>query len=140
MALKVTKVEVWAGEMQDKPGELARILGALADAGANIECVIGRRQPDKPGTGVVFVTPIRGKKVQAAAQSAGLSPASNVPTLRVEGADKPGLGAKLASAIADAGVNLRGVSAAVIGKKFVVYFGFDSADDAAKAARALKKL
>jgi len=33
---------------------------------------------------------------------------------------------------------LRGVSAAVIGKKFVAYFGFDSASDATKATRALK--
>ena len=35
---------------------------------------------------------------------------------------------------------MRGVSAAVIGKKFVAYFGFDSAADATKAARALKTL
>ena len=138
MALKVTKVDVWAGEMQDKPGELGRMLGALAGAGASIDCVIGRRQPDKPGTGVVFVSPVKGKKAQAAAKAAGMAQASHVNTLRVEGSDKPGLGAKLASAIGDAGVNLRGVSAAVLGGKFVAYLGFDSPEAASRAVKALK--
>jgi predicted amino acid-binding ACT domain protein len=138
MALKVTKVDVWAGETQDRPGDAARLLDVLASAGANIECVIGRRQPDKPGTGVLFIWPVKGKKVQAAAQGAGMSPTSNIATLRVEGSDKKGLGAKLTHAIADVGVNLRGISAAVIGTKFAAFFAFDNADDAAKAAKALK--
>jgi hypothetical protein len=41
---------------------------------------------------------------------------------------------------ADSGVNPRGVSGAVLGRKFVVYLGFDGNADAAKAARALKTL
>ena len=45
MALKVTKVDVWAGEMQDQPGGLAQILEALASARASVDCVIARRQP-----------------------------------------------------------------------------------------------
>ena len=53
---------------------------------------------------------------------------------------KAGLGSRIARAIADAGVNVRGVSAAVVGNKFVAYFGFDSADDAAKAAKAIKSV
>jgi hypothetical protein len=136
--LSVTKVDVWAGEMADQPGGLARILGALADAGVQLECVIGRRQPDKPGTGVVWVSPIKGKKSQGAARSAGMSPASNIATLRLEGPNKPGAGAMLSRAVADAGVNVRGVSAASIGNKFVAYVGFDSAADADKAAKAIK--
>jgi predicted amino acid-binding ACT domain protein len=69
-----------------------------------------------------------------------MSQASHVSTLRVEGGDKPGLGAKLANAIGGAGVNLRGVSAAVLGGKFVAYLGFDSPDDASRAAKALKAI
>lgn len=140
MASKVTKVEVWAIEMQDQPGELGRKLDALARAGGSVECVIARRQPDKPGTGAVFVTPVKGKKVQEAARAAGWAPAVNIATLRVEGPDRKGLGARMAKAIGNAGVNLRGCSAAVLGTKFVAYFGFDSADDAAKAAKAIKSL
>jgi hypothetical protein len=138
MPVKVTKVEVWAGEMVDQPGGLARVLGAVGAAGADLECVIARRQPDKPGSGVVFVTPIKGRKAQDAAKAAGLMKAGNIATLRVDGADKPGLGGRITQAIADAGVNMRGVSAAVVGNKFVAYIGFDSADDANKAARALR--
>jgi hypothetical protein len=114
------------------------VLTALANAGANVECVIARRQEEKPGTGVVFVSPIKGRKVIDAAELAGMQPAANLGTLRVESADKPGLGAKMCSAIADAGINLKGVSAAVIGNKSVVYLGFDSPEDAKRAAKALK--
>jgi hypothetical protein len=140
MPLNVTKVEIWAGELADQPGALARVLGAVGAAGADLECVIARRQSDKPGNGAMFVTPIKGRKVQAAARSAGLMPASNIATLRVEGSDKPGLGGRITGAVAEAGINLRGVSAAVVGNKFVAYLGFDSAADAAKAVRALRKV
>jgi len=138
MALQVTKVDVWAGEMNDQPGGLAQILEQLADGGADVECVIARRQPDKPGTGTAFISPISGSRAQKAATTAGLSKAANIATLRVEGPDKPGLGGRLTRAVADAGVNTRGVSAAVMGNKFVAYFGFDSADDANRAAKAIK--
>jgi hypothetical protein len=140
MALKITKVDVWAGEIPDIAGGLARKLEALADARASLACVIARRQPERPGTGVVFVSPVKGKKAQAAAQAAGLSLASDIATLRVEGPDKPGLGSRLTRAIADAGINLRGLSAAVLGNKFVAYFGFDNDDDASRATKALKSV
>ena len=140
MSLEVTKIEVWACQIPDEPGGLAKVLKSLGDAGANLECVIGRRQPEKPGSGVVFLTPLKGSKVQRAAQAAGFNPAQNVATLKVEGADKPGMGSRITEAIAGAGVNLRGVSCAVSGKRFAAYFGFDSSDDATKAARAIKAL
>jgi len=58
MSVKVTKTEVWVAEIDDQPGGLAQCLDTLASAGANLECVIGRRQPNKPGKGVIFVTPL----------------------------------------------------------------------------------
>jgi len=140
MALKVTKTQVWAVEIQDQPGGLAKVLGALAEAGANLECVIARRAPDKPGAAVAFVTPLRGKKVLAAAAAAGFQEAQKVATVKVEGGDRPGLGAQITKAVADAGVSLRGLSAAVVGRQFVCYLGLDSQDDANKAAAALKAL
>src|SRR5438552_3050483 len=99
MALQAKKVEVWAAEIQDRPGALARVLGALGDAGASVECVIARRQADKPGSGMVFVSPVKGKKAQAAASAIGLNVASDLGTLRVEGPDKPGLGARITQAV-----------------------------------------
>jgi hypothetical protein len=49
-----------------------------------------------------------------------------------------GMGARLTSAVADEGINMRGLSAAVIGNKFVAYFGFDSGAEADRAAKAMK--
>ncbi|MFH0794319.1 MAG: ACT domain-containing protein [bacterium] len=139
MARKVNKIEVWVGEMDDQPGGLAKILKGLADAGVSLDGVIARRQPDKPGTGVVFLSPIKSKKAKAAAHSLGLRPAMDVGGLRVEGPDKAGIGAKLTGALAEAGINMRGLSALAIGKKFVAYFGFDNNADAANAAKVLRR-
>jgi hypothetical protein len=136
--LKVSKADVWHGEIADQPGGLDNVLGALADAGANLDCVIARRQPENPGTGIVFITPVKGRKVVAAAQGVGLSPAQNIATLRIEGPNKAGMGRKVTEAISTAGINLRGLSAAVIGTKFVAYLAFDSVEDAGKASRALR--
>ena len=140
MALKVTKVEVWAGEIQDQPGGLADVLRPVAAAGANFEFMIARRQADKPGTGVVFVTPVRGVRVRVAARAAGLSLATNIATLKIEGHDHPGLIQKVSQAIADAGLTMRGLSASAIGKKFVCFIGFDTAEAANIAVNLIKRL
>ena len=140
MALEVKKVDIWAGDIPDKIGGLSHALAALANAGANLECVIARRQPEKPGTGVVFVTPIKGRKAQVTAGKWGMIPARDIATLRVEGPDKPGLGGRITAAVAEAGVNVRGISAASLGNKFVCYIGFDNAANADKAAKIIRKL
>jgi hypothetical protein len=138
MPLKVTKIDVWSGEVQDQPGGLAGVLRQLAGASANLEMVLARRQPDRPGIGIVFLAPVKGRKATEAAAVAGLSPATGMAALRVEGIDRPGLGAKMTGVIADAGINLRGLYAAVLGSRFVDYMAFDSAEDADKAAKAIK--
>ena len=138
MSLKVTKMDVWSGEIQDQPGGLAGVLRQLAEANADLEMVVARRQPDRPGAGMVFLAPVKGRKATAAAAVAGLSPAPGVAAFRVEGTNRAGLGAKMTSAIADAGINMRGLSAAAVGSRFVAYMAFDSAEDADKAAKAIK--
>ncbi|HEY7164760.1 MAG TPA: ACT domain-containing protein [Candidatus Binatia bacterium] len=140
MAYDVRKVDVWAGEIQDRPGGLLQKLSNLSAAGANFEFLISRRAPDKPGTGVVFLTPITGAKQKTAARSAGLSTTESLHSVRVEGPDRAGLGEKMTQALADADINLRGISAAAIGRRAVTYFAFDTAADAATAIRVLKKL
>jgi hypothetical protein len=140
MALKVTKTQMWAVEIQDQAGGLAKLLGAIAEAGASLECVIARRMPDKPGAAVAFVTPLRGKKVLAAAATAGFQEAQPIATVKVEGGDRPGLGAQIAKAVGEAGVSARGLSAAVVGRQFVCYIGLDNQDDADKAAAAIRAL
>ncbi len=139
MAYTIKKVDVWAGEIADRPGGLGEKLSALGNAGANLEFLVSRRAPDKPGTGVVFVTPVRGAKQKKAAQEAGLNTTDSLHSVRVEGPDRAGLGMKMTSALADANINLRGVSAAALGRRAITYFAFDNASDADAAIRALKK-
>ena len=138
MALKVSKADVWAVTIDDRPGGAAQKLEALSKAGANLEMVLARRT-EQPGQGVMFVTPLKGKKAVAAAQQAGMGKPESIYSVRIEGGDKPGLGSRIARALADAGVNFRGMSAIAIGKKFVSYIACDTADDQARAIAALKK-
>jgi hypothetical protein len=140
MALKVKRVDTWAAAVADKPGSVAGKLSALARAGVNLEFVIGRRAPDKPGKGVIFVTPITSAAGRRAAKQAGFQNTKSLHTVRVEGPDRKGVGARIAQALADKGLNLRGLSAAAINKKFVAHIALDSSADAGKAVQVLKGL
>jgi hypothetical protein len=139
MALKATKAEVWVATIEDRAGGAADKLEALAKGRANLEMLLARRT-ETPGQGVMFVTPIKGAKAVKASQEAGFNRPENIHSVRIEGGDKPGLGAQIARTLGQAGINLRGVSAVAIGKKFISYVALDSADDAARAIAALKKL
>ncbi len=138
--MQVEQIDTWAASLEDKPGSLGSKLDALSKAGLNLEFVIARRTPEKPGEGVVFVIPIKGAAAMRAAQAAGFEKSESMHTLRIEGTDKPGEGARMTQALGGQGVNLRGLSAAALGRKFVAYLALDSADDAKKAMEVLKKL
>jgi hypothetical protein len=138
MELTVERVDVWVAGIQDEPGALADRLAALAQAGADLDFVIARRAPDKPGTGVVFVTPLRGDAEVAAATEVGFNVSNSLHSVRVEGDNEPGIAARLTQKLADARINLRGVSAAVIGTRFIVYIALDTAADAEKAVKVLQ--
>lgn len=130
--------DVWVAGLEDKPRALADKLAALAEAGADIGFIIARRSPEKPGTGVVFVTPLRGDREIEAATEEGFAATSHLHSVRVEGADEPGVAAKITDAIGRAGLNLRGFSGAVIGTRFVLHLAFDSAEEAAKSLTVLQ--
>jgi predicted amino acid-binding ACT domain protein len=70
----------------------------------------------------------------------GFNVTQSIKSLRVEGENKPGVAAKVTEELAAAGINLHGFSGAVIGARFILYIGLDSAQDAAKAAAILKQL
>ena len=140
MAMKVSKMIVWVGTIKDEPGGLAEKLTIMADAGAQLEYVLARRTPEKKGKGVVFLAPLRGAKQLAAAKKAKLRKSKSIHAIRVEGGDKPGLGAKVTQALGDKGISFRGLAAVVIGKRFVVHLALDSAGAASKALRVLKAL
>ena len=111
MLYEISRTDVWVGEIEDRPGGLAERLETLKETGANLEFVIVRRLPEKPGMALLYVSPLRG----AAAHEAGLSKASSMCCVRIEGPDRVGLGADITRAVAEAGISLRGFSGAAIG-------------------------
>jgi len=140
MDLMIEHEDVWVAPLDDKPGALAAKLAALAEAGADLDFVIARRAPEKPGTAVVFVTPLRGDAETDAATENGFSISSSLHSIRVEGEKEQGLGSRLTQALGEAGVNLRGLSAAAIGKRFVMHLALDTREESEKAAQILREM
>ncbi len=75
-------------------------------------------------TAVIEVFPVSGKST-AAAGKVGLEAAA-IPTLLVQGDNKPGLGHAVAEAVAEAGINIAFLVAQVIGDQFSAVMGFDN--------------
>jgi hypothetical protein len=138
MKYTVEKIEFWSGEIRDAVGGLATGLKPVVDAGANFAFVIARRFPEHAGMGLVFFSGLSGAKQVKAAKSAGFVKA-DFPGLRIEAADKPGTVEAIVTLMAEAGINLRGVTAAGCGTKCQVILAFDSAKDREQAARVLRK-
>lgn len=140
MDLLVERVDVWAATIEDHRGGLALVLDALRHAGANLQSVIARRAPDKPGNGVVFVTPLQNDREIRAAAQVGFNVSQSLHSVRVMGADRPGMAAELTQKLAEGGLNLRGFSASAIGTQFVAYVAVDTLEDANKAIAILSKV
>jgi len=139
MAVKIQKVDVWSAEIRDQAGALDTVLAPIAAAGADLSFLVARRQPDKPGLGIVFLGGIKGAKQTAAAQKVGLTKPSDIAGLIVEAANKPGLAHKLIERLAAARISMRGMMACVTGTKCVMQLAFDSAADRDNAAKILRK-
>ncbi len=135
MAVRVKNVTVWRKEVAHRPGELASALRPLAEAGANLQVIMAYAEGDR---GIVEICPISGKKVTDAAKRAGFV-AFEKPTLLVQGDDRPGLGFRIASAIADQGVSISFEVTQVISRKYSAVYGFKTEEDARAAASAIKK-
>jgi hypothetical protein len=139
MAVSVKRIVLWRAEVPNQPGVLASTLKPLAQAGANLTIVMGYRFPGDPARAAIELFPVKGKKAEAAAQAAGLA-AWEMPTLLVEGDDRPGLGHAIAEAMAGAGINLAFLVTQVIGKKYSSVMAFENEDDLKKASALIKKV
>jgi hypothetical protein len=137
MAFKMHKVQVWSGEVPDRPGAAAAKLEVLARAGANLEFIFTRPVPERPENMTVFLAPISGPEQIQAAQLVGLAPARDIAMLCVEGDDRPALGYDIMSRLAIAGVNLRGMSISALGGRFAAYLAFDNPDVVTQAIQVL---
>src|SRR5262249_52463480 len=102
--------------------------------------ILTRREPEKPGTGILYVAPVTGAAQVRAARAAGLAETQNPLVLRVEGDNAAGLAHRLTQQWALAGISFHGLTMAVLKDKFVGFAAFDSVTEVNKAAQILADL
>jgi hypothetical protein len=137
MSFQMHKVQVWSGEIPDRPGAAAAKLELLARAGVNLEFVFTRPHRKNPEASVIFLAPVSGPEQIQAAREAGLAPALDIAMLCVEGDNRPGIGYDIMSRVAVANLNLRGISISSLGDRFAAYLAFDNADVTQMAIQVL---
>lgn len=138
MDFKITKEYVWVGAIPDKSGAMAERLRALHEGGLDLEFILGQR--DWSGSGMLFVSPLRTEEEIEVAQRAGLPIRDSFLALRVDAPNVPGIAARMATALAEAGLNLRGYTAAAFGERCVTSIAFDNRDDVDKGMETLERL
>lgn len=138
MPVSVKKITLWRTEVENKAGALAQTLAPLAGLGVDLQVIMGYRIPGEGDKAIVELFPITGKKVSSAAQAAGLT-STAIPTLLVQGDNRPGLGHAIAEAVAGAGININFMIAQVVGATYSAVLGLDSEDDAKKVGGIIKK-
>ena len=160
MEFDISEVEVWEGEIEDRPGALSEQLAEVFRAGANLDLMISRPCPAAANArpsllasikrwlagsssgssgsdaSTLFLAPLHGEAQTKAARDAGLR-RSPWRWLRLEGPDRPWLAAGIARTVADADLNMRSLTAATIGERCVLYLSFDSDADTRRAAEVL---
>jgi len=139
MAVQIKPVTLWRVEVQNEPGVLARTLEPLASARADLQVVMGYRFPGDRSRGAIEVAPVTGARAGKAAEAAGLTQ-SDIPALRIEGDNRVGLGHAIASALAEAGINIDFVVAQVSGGRYSAIFGFDTEEALGRAAPILRRV
>jgi hypothetical protein len=137
MALTVKRITLWRREVENQPGVLAGTLEPLAAAGASFRVVMGYRFPEARERAAIELFPVAGTRATRAAEAAGLAP-YNLPVLLVEGDDRPGLGAGVGRALADAGLNVVFLVAQVVGRRFAAVIGLEDEPATAAATTALR--
>lgn len=139
MDVEVKRIELWRTEVENEPGALAWALAPLAESDADLHVVMAYRFPGNEERGAVEVYPVSGSPQEEAARRAGLGP-SGIPTLLVDGANKPALGRAMAEAIAETGINMAFFVAQVVGERYSAVIGFDSEADVRAAQPVLEKV
>ena len=138
MAISIERISLWRAEKGNTPGTLARTLAPLVGAGANFRVVMGYGFPADPSRAAIELFPVSGKRAAAAAAGVGLA-ASSIPSLLVQGDDRPGLGYAMTKALGEAGINLAFLVALAVGRKQATVLGFAKEGDLKRAVPLIRK-
>ncbi len=139
MAFEIASVDVWTGEVEDRPEALPEKLEALHRAGANLDFAILRPSAQVTSSvGLLFVAPLSGQQQMQAARSVGLECSGGLHALRIRGPDRPGLLAEISRTLADAGIQITSLWATALDQRSMMYLRFQSGPDAKRAAELLR--
>jgi hypothetical protein len=109
MADKIRRVDYCYVQVQDRPGEAARVLGALRDQGVSLMSMTAF--PTGAGNAQIDVVAGKGDLDKAAAK-AGLKLSAKKPAFFITGADRAGAVAEILERLAKANVNVTATNAA----------------------------
>jgi hypothetical protein len=130
----VRKVEYFYIEAPDRPGEGAKVLAALRDAGVNLLAFSGF--PHGRKAQIDFV-PENSAKFKAAARKAGLKLSVQKKGFLIQGEDRTGAVAVIMDKLARVKVNVTAIDAVSAGKGRYGAILWVKSADLAKAGRAL---
>lgn len=134
MADLIRKVDYFKMEVADKPGEGARILGALRDAGINLLAFTGF--PRGRRAQIDFI-PEDSAAFKKAAKKAGLKITPKKGGFLVQGEDRVGAVAEIMSKLGDARINVTAIDAVTAGEGRYAAILWVKPADVRKAAKAL---
>ncbi len=134
MAKAIRKIEYFYVEAPNKPGEGARVLAALRDAGVNLLAFSGFPQGRKAQMDFI---PEDSAAFRVAAKKAGLKLSPRKTGFLAQGKDQPGAVAEIMGKLAEAGVNVTAIDAIAAGEGRYGAIFWVKSPDVRKAAKAL---
>jgi hypothetical protein len=135
MADRIRRADYFYFEIEDKPGQGARLLGQLADAGVSLLSFTAF--PIAGGKTQVTVVPEKADALVTAASKAGLRHSGPKPCFLVQGENRVGAARELLKRLADANVNCTASNGTAATPTHYGLVLFVKPADAAAAARAL---
>jgi len=133
---EITRVDYCIGAIPNQPGEGAKVLGALKEAGISLTGFMGYRKTAKTAE-VVLVVPEKAPGLAKAAKKAGLALGQKFKAFLITGEDRVGALLEAAEKLAAAGINVVSTHAVVAGAgRYGALVAVDP-KDLKKAAKAL---
>jgi len=134
MAETISRVDYFYIETPDKPGEAARALSTLKDAGINLLAFTGFPKGRRSQLDFIPADPAAFVKV---AKKAGWKPSAKKSGFLIQGEDRPGAVADILAKLADAKINVTAVDAVCAGADRYGAILWVKPPDLKRAAKAL---
>ena len=132
---EIKRVDYYYASLPDKPGEGARILGSLRDAGVNLIGISAF--PHGARRSQLDLIPEDGAACVKAARAAGLKLSARKSGFLIQGEDRPGAVAGIVQRLAEAKINVTSVQVFCAGSGRYGGLLWVKAPDLRKAAKAL---